>query len=221
MKEKIDRILEQAKSFAHNAIDFCRSNLSLVGIVLGVVLLISLCVFPATCNNDAPREVNAESFTESDKYEDSIRSASCGGYSIAIPFLLIVFIATFAFIFYLGIRDGVRKGLEKKTPLLTKEQIHLDIIKAMCQDFRKLGWTNWNDAVHYEYGQFERIRSAATDHRLSFISYDKESGEGLVRGTTNNLYFVSKNRCECKDFQARQKPCKHMYLLAMNIADNS
>ncbi len=85
MKESIDRIIEQAKSFARNVIEFCRSNLSLVGIVLGVVLLIAICVIPASCKEkDVPNFSDSIITSSVEELEDAFMDRLSGEYPILL-----------------------------------------------------------------------------------------------------------------------------------------
>lgn len=91
------------------------------------------------------------------------------------------------------------------------------ILQNMSDDFRSLGWTQWDSAVHYRPGQLDRIRRAATDKRIYITECDQTSKSALITSANEAAYHVSGSGCSCPDFQYRRLPCKHMYCLAMEL----
>lgn len=69
-------------------------------------------------------------------------------------------------------------------------------------------------------------RSAQEDHlqqirkeranSVKVNSLNRETRTGILNG-----YLVTENSCPCPDFQERQKPCKHIYRLHMELAGKS
>lgn len=138
--------------------------------------------------------------------------------------LLIVAALAFLFCIVLGIRDGIKKGAAQKQhksqATSPKETMKLKAGMMMGDTFNNIGWFSWDASVHFLDGQAERIERAATDHSIKLLEYDSSTGAAAIRGTTGDTYSVSEHRCTCGDFRARGLPCKHIYLLAMEL-DNT
>lgn len=60
-----------------------------------------------------------------------------------------------------------------------------------------------------------RFQTALTDDTMRLVTVPEISAK--VRGQNGGVYDVSLDSCTCMDFQTRQKPCKHMYRLAIFI----
>lgn len=93
------------------------------------------------------------------------------------------------------------------------------VIKAVEDDFIRIGWTRWTHEQHVADGQYERLVSAMNDKKLKLASIDRGSCAGVVEGSSP--YDVSGNGCTCQDFMHRQLPCKHMYLLISELLNES
>lgn len=77
-------------------------------------------------------------------------------------------------------------------------------------------WYKWDDSIHYSQKQAERLDRAANDDlKIKYIN--QKHGCGFVIGTTGKQYNVFLDHCNCPDFKRRQKPCKHMYRLALEL----
>lgn len=63
--------------------------------------------------------------------------------------------------------------------------------------------------------QDDRFINAFLDGSMSLLSAPTVFAE--VKGQSSEVYEVTLESCTCKDFQFRQKPCKHMYRLAIHI----
>ena len=63
--------------------------------------------------------------------------------------------------------------------------------------------------LHSEKDQLKRQKSALS---LQMTSVDKVLKSGVIKN-----YSVTLENCTCVDFSRRQKPCKHMYRLAMDL----
>lgn len=90
----------------------------------------------------------------------------------------------------------------------------------MRETFNNIGWLSWESSVHFQDGQAERIKRAATDQAIKLLEYDDITGEATIQGSKGDIYSVSERSCTCTDFAARGLPCKHIYLLAMEL-DNT
>lgn len=64
--------------------------------------------------------------------------------------------------------------------------------------------------------QAERYnRAIAQNMKILSVSGDSKSAQ--VLGTTGEIYHTSLVDCNCEDFKRRHLPCKHMYLLGIEI----
>lgn len=149
-----------------------------------------------------------------------------------VVFLLAVAALAFLFCVILGVRDGVKRGNtinKSRSPSVihktatrssSDEVITLKAVAMMCETFDNIGWFSWESSVHFQDGQAERIKRAATDRAIKLLEYDDITGEATIQGSKGNIYSVSEHSCTCMDFAARGFPCKHIYLLAMEL-DNT
>lgn len=75
---------------------------------------------------------------------------------------------------------------------------------------------NWNEAIHEDVDQIKRLGSAVKIKEDTVeLSDDGESA--LMYGRTGGEYHVWLDECECYDFAVHQKPCKHIYRLAIEL----
>ena len=76
-------------------------------------------------------------------------------------------------------------------------------------------WAKWDPAQHEtEYAQ-KRIKSAQSA-KLTPISIDRDEMCGHFQGSYGS-YDTWLTECQCVDFARSQKPCKHIYRLAMEL----
>lgn len=115
----------------------------------------------------------------------------------------------------------VRYEKAQKSTVQSQPNYNEIIIQKMSEDFQSLGWDVWDPSVHRASGQLDRIRRAATDKRLSAIEYNGSLGTTTVKGANGDTYTVSSESCSCPDFCTRKLPCKHMYLLAMDLQEKN
>lgn len=95
--------------------------------------------------------------------------------------------------------------------------IYNHISEMMCEDFKKIGWTNWNPEIHAMPEQLERIkRASGSTNGISLWHYSPNTTTGIIKGSSGKVYLTCGNGCSCPDFRKRGLPCKHMYYLAMN-----
>lgn len=73
-------------------------------------------------------------------------------------------------------------------------------------------WKKW-DAVHSEPDQQKRISSAKKAENTP-LSIDKSAGVGMFSGS-HGIYNTTLETCGCGDYIRRNKPCKHIYRLAI------
>lgn len=77
-------------------------------------------------------------------------------------------------------------------------------------------WYKWEESVHYSEKQAERLSRAVNDDlKIKYIN--QKHGCGFIIGTKGEQYNVFLDHCSCPDYKRRQKPCKHMYRLALEI----
>lgn len=70
--------------------------------------------------------------------------------------------------------------------------------------------------MHRTQSQAERLDRAVNDDlKIKYIN--QKRGCGFIIGTTGEKYNVFLDHCSCPDFKKRQKPCKHMYRLALEL----
>lgn len=77
-------------------------------------------------------------------------------------------------------------------------------------------WQDWNDSIHEDEKQIER-QGWAMNYPFTF-EIDKENRSGRFSSTTLVPYYETHlDSCTCNDFLERQKPCKHIYRLAVEL----
>ena len=116
-------------------------------------------------------------------------------------------------------KDAVETSFECDKSEVTKADINEYLLMKISNDFERCGWTDWDKSVHYAEGQIDRLGRAIEETDMTVVGYDEESQTAKVISSKGYSYTVSKFGCTCKDFVERQLPCKHMYLVAMEIAD--
>ena len=77
-------------------------------------------------------------------------------------------------------------------------------------------WYKWDESIHYSKAQKERLSRAVNDG-IIVRDINQKKGYGIVIGTTGEYYYVCLDHCSCPDFKKRQRPCKHMYRLALEL----
>lgn len=73
-------------------------------------------------------------------------------------------------------------------------------------------WRKWG-AIHSEPDQQKRITSAKKAENTP-LTIDKNSAVGSFSGS-HGVYSTTLETCNCADFSNRNKPCKHIYRLAI------
>lgn len=77
-------------------------------------------------------------------------------------------------------------------------------------------WPDWDDSIHEDEKQIERQGRAMT-YPFTF-EIDKDNRCGKFSSTTGVPYYETHlDSCTCNDFLERQKPCKHIYRLAVEL----
>lgn len=77
-------------------------------------------------------------------------------------------------------------------------------------------WPDWDDSIHEDEKQIER-QGWAMNYPFTF-EIDKENKCGKFSSTTLVPYYETHlDSCTCNDFSERQKPCKHIYRLAVEL----
>lgn len=97
-----------------------------------------------------------------------------------------------------------------------QSDVYNHIAKMMSEDFKKIGWTNWNSDIHTTAEQLDRIkRASGSTNGIILRKYSPNTTTGIVRGSSGKIYLTCGNGCSCPDFRKRGLPCKHMYFIAM------
>lgn len=77
-------------------------------------------------------------------------------------------------------------------------------------------WPDWDDSIHEDEKQIER-QGWAMNYPFTF-EINKENKCGKFSSTTLVPYYETHlDSCTCNDFIERQKPCKHIYRLAVEL----
>lgn len=98
-----------------------------------------------------------------------------------------------------------------------QNDVYNHIAEMMTEDFRKIGWTNWNPDIHATPEQLDRIKRASDSYNgIQLRKYSPNTTTGIIRGSSCKIYLTCGNGCSCPDFRKRGLPCKHMYFIAMN-----
>lgn len=104
--------------------------------------------------------------------------------------------------------------------LITAEDCNRKLIQLISNDFAKIGWTKWSSEIHNSDEQLKRLEKATrTFSGIHIVRYNELRGIAKIEGTSGNYYLTSGERCSCPDYRKRLKPCKHMYKLATDLAD--
>lgn len=124
-----------------------------------------------------------------------------------------------------GAVTGFRLGSRRKPrrlstiftpPEPTPEHVDEQVVRMMVDNFDALSWHRWTEVDHEGAEQYNRMEQAAQDKALQVLDYDPDYRLAKVQGKTG-VYLTSGERCSCPDYRKRQLPCKHMYLLAMEL----
>lgn len=68
-----------------------------------------------------------------------------------------------------------------------------------------------------QYARFQRSLSSESIGKVLSVNRKKMKMRIYSSRDTKQLYTTSFSSCECKDFQKRNLPCKHMYKLALEL----
>lgn len=98
----------------------------------------------------------------------------------------------------------------------TQTPIDEQVVRIMVDNFDALSWHRWTEVDHEGAEQYNRMEQAARDKALQVLDYDPDYRLAKVQGKTG-VYLTSGERCSCPDYRKRKLPCKHMYLLAMEL----
>lgn len=120
-----------------------------------------------------------------------------------------------------GFRSDARRKPRRLSTIFTPpeptpEHVDEQVVHMMVDNFDVLGWHLWTEVDHEGEEQYNRMRQAAQDTDLRVLDYDPDYRLAKVRGKTG-VYLTSGERCSCPDYRKRKLPCKHMYLLAMEL----
>lgn len=76
-------------------------------------------------------------------------------------------------------------------------------------------FASFDDSIHRTASQQIRIEKAIEEN-LHFKTILSNGYSGKIVGTSGRTYLVTLKNCSCPDFKETQKPCKHMYRLAID-----
>ena len=76
-------------------------------------------------------------------------------------------------------------------------------------------WKQYRKTTHASQEQKIRMKRALYGGAMQLLSYDTQTGNAFVHGQPSWDYHIDANGCTCEDFRRRQKPCKHMYFVAI------
>lgn len=108
------------------------------------------------------------------------------------------------------------KAVQKQAESEIKE-LHKSVLSESVKLFSDIGWTSWDPLSLMDDRQYQKISKAVND-KMQLISIDRQAKSGQVQSSF--IYDVSESGCTCKDFSMKGTPCKHMYFLAMQLADD-
>lgn len=73
----------------------------------------------------------------------------------------------------------------------------------------------WPAAVHEEPGQKEKLRQARTEE-FSIRFQDEVKGIAQIKAATDEKeIWCNLGMCQCAEYKADHKPCKHIYKIAI------
>lgn len=72
----------------------------------------------------------------------------------------------------------------------------------------------WNNDIHRTTTQLRRFKEADT---VDILKYYSTTQTARVKGGWDDTIYTSLNSCSCADFHYRQRPCKHIYKLALEV----
>ena len=75
----------------------------------------------------------------------------------------------------------------------------------------------WPESVHQEPEQRKRLRQAQAEN-FQVEAVGKNGGKicRMKAASDPDFYFVALGICQCPEFKATHKPCKHIYRIALN-----
>lgn len=75
---------------------------------------------------------------------------------------------------------------------------------------------DWPTYIHEEPEQITR-QLRAMDAQYVPITIDRSGQYGTFRGSNGEEYRTTLEECDCMDFRTRNRPCKHIYRLAIEL----
>ena len=75
----------------------------------------------------------------------------------------------------------------------------------------------WPESVHQEPEQRKRLRQAqAENFQVEAVGKNGRKICRMKAASDPDFYFVALGICQCPEFKATHKPCKHIYKIALN-----
>ena len=75
----------------------------------------------------------------------------------------------------------------------------------------------WPKSVHQEPEQRKRLRQAqAENFQVEAVGKNGRKICRMKAASDPDFYFVALGICQCPEFKATHKPCKHIYKIALN-----
>lgn len=123
------------------------------------------------------------------------------------------------------IENATQRSSNNQTQVLSRQQeneiindILIDdmILDDIVNRFKAIpNWKQYRKTTHSTQEQKIRMKRALYGGAMQLLSYDTQTGNAFVHGQSSLDYHINANGCTCEDFRRRQKPCKHMYFVAI------
>jgi len=90
------------------------------------------------------------------------------------------------------------------------------ILDKIIKRFNSIpNWKKYRRNTHNTPEQIIRMKRAMYGGAMRILDFDAATGTAFVHGQSYQDYQVDAHGCSCEDFQRRNKPCKHMYFVAI------
>ena len=119
------------------------------------------------------------------------------------------------------ISDSLKNVMERlnSLPSTTKDDYDNSLLPSQ-QNLINQFLYGYGDDFHCKNEQYFRFQRAMDPQKIgSIISLNKIKMKMRISGTyhPSEIYTVTLNHCDCKDFEERHLPCKHIYRLALEL----
>lgn len=80
-----------------------------------------------------------------------------------------------------------------------------------------MGFEKWDSELHSNLNQIKRIAASQKIPESKILRFEPDDELCIMQGSSGETYMVSLEHCDCRDFDSRRLPCKHMYWLAKHL----